>query len=82
MAAISRRDFLQKGAAVVVATLGSTVGPFVGLSARAANAGPKFAAQNGGYGPLIAMRDLRDGVERLFLPGASSIGRSGSGTPS
>ena len=68
MAAISRRDFLQKGAAAVVATLGSTIGPFAGLSARAATAGPKFAAENGGYGPLIPLRDLRDGVERLFLP--------------
>ena len=68
MAAISRRDFLQKGAAVVVATLGSTVGPFAGLSARAANGGTVHAAGNGGYGPLVPVADLADGVQRLFLP--------------
>src|ERR687892_1127830 len=65
---ISRRDFLQKSAAMVAATLGSTVGPFAGLSARASSSGPKFAAENGGYGPLGPVPDLRDEVIRLHLP--------------
>jgi secreted PhoX family phosphatase len=68
MATISRRHFLQKSAAVVAATLGSTVGPFAGLAARASSHAPKFAAENGGYGPLGPEPDLADEVVRLWLP--------------
>jgi secreted PhoX family phosphatase len=68
MGTISRRVFLQRSAAMVVATLGSTVGPFAGLAARASSQGPKFAAENGGYGPLVDVLDERDQVVRLSLP--------------
>lgn len=68
MATISRRQFLQNSATVVAATLGSTVGPFAGLAARASSRGPKFATENGGYGPLGPVEDLRDEQVRLHLP--------------
>jgi hypothetical protein len=68
MGTMSRRAFLQKSAATVVATLGTTVGPFAGLAARASTPIPKLAANNGGYGPLGPVPDLRDEVVRLWLP--------------
>lgn len=68
MGRVSRREFLQRSAAVAAASLGATVGPFAGLAARASSSGPKFAAENGGYGPLGGVADQRDGVVRLLLP--------------
>ena len=68
MGAMDRRTFLRQSAAVAAGTIGATAGPFAGLMARAAMAEPKFAKENGGYGPLVLVPDLRDGVERLWLP--------------
>lgn len=68
MAQISRRDFLQKSATMVVATIGSTLGPFAGLAARASTGEPQVDANNAGFGPLGPVADLRDGEIRLFLP--------------
>jgi len=68
MGTIDRRTFLRNTAAAIVGTVGVAAGPFGGLVARAATTGPKFAAENGGYGPLGPVTDLRDGVTRLLLP--------------
>lgn len=68
MGTIDRRTFLQRSAVVALGSLGSTIGPFSGLVARAAMAQPKLAANNGGYGPLAPVADLRDGMTRLALP--------------
>jgi secreted PhoX family phosphatase len=68
MANIDRRTFLQRSAVVAAGTVGAAAGPFSGLIAKAAAAGPKVAANNGGYGPLAPVADLRDGMERLWLP--------------
>ena len=65
---IDRRQFLQRSALVTLGTLGTTIGPYSALVARAANAGPQSAAGNGGYGPLSPKPDLSDGVVRLALP--------------
>jgi secreted PhoX family phosphatase len=68
MDAMNRRAFLRHSAAAIVGTVGVVAGPFSGLVARAATAEPKFAGENGGYGPLGPVADLRDGVTRLLLP--------------
>src|SRR5688572_25151532 len=68
MASMDRRTFLQRSAVVAAGTIGAAAGPFSGLIAKAAAAGPKFAANNGGYGPLAPVADLRDGMQRLWLP--------------
>jgi secreted PhoX family phosphatase len=66
MRAIDRRTFLRQGlsAAAGVATL---AGPFRGLVARAATASTTISNE-AGYGPLMPVPDLRDGVVRLHLP--------------
>jgi len=66
MTTIDRRTFLKQGA-VSVAALGAAAGPFGGLVARAAN-GPKFARQNGGYGPLVPVGEVDTGEVLLHLP--------------
>jgi hypothetical protein len=66
---MDRRAFLRKTALVAAGTAGLTAGPFGGLMWRAAFAEPKFARENGGYGPLQEdIPDLRDGVVRMHLP--------------
>ncbi len=66
MATASRRTFLKQGAAAV-AGIGAAAGPFGGLAARAAN-GPKWAQENGGYGPLLPIQEADSGLVRLHLP--------------
>jgi secreted PhoX family phosphatase len=66
MATASRRTFLKQGAAAI-AGLGAAAGPFGGLAARAAN-GPKWAQENGGYGPLVPIREADTGDVLLHLP--------------
>ena len=68
MRTMDRRSFLRQSAMAAAGTLGLTAGPFGGLVWRAALAEPKFARENGGYGPLGPVPDLRDGVVRLHLP--------------
>ena len=65
---MDRRTFLRQSAAVAAGTIGVSAGPFAGLLARSALAAPKLATENGGYGPLGPVPDLRDGVVRLLLP--------------
>ena len=70
MSAVDRRTFLRTslGATAAGAMFG---GPFQGLVARLAAAAEgefPIAARNGGYGPLVPIRDKRDGVVRLHLP--------------
>jgi hypothetical protein len=65
--ALDRRSFLKRGV-VSAAALGA-VGPFAGLTARAANGGSKFAANNGGYGPLVPVGEVDTGDVLLHLPG-------------
>jgi uncharacterized protein len=64
--ALDRRSFLKRGV-VSAAALGTAVGPFAGLTARAANGG-KFAAANGGYGPLGPVGEADTGDVLLHLP--------------
>ncbi len=64
--ALDRRSFLKRGA-VSAAALG-TVGPFGGLTARAANGGGKWAAGNGGYGPLVPVEEADGAGVLLNLP--------------
>ena len=64
--ALDRRSFLKRGV-VSAAALGTAVGPFAGLSARAANGG-KFAPDNGGYGPLVPIGEIDSGDVLLHLP--------------
>lgn len=68
MRTMDRRTFLRQSAMVAAGTVGLSAGPFGGLVWRAALAEPKFARNNGGYGPLGPVPDLRDGVVRLHLP--------------
>jgi secreted PhoX family phosphatase len=68
MPTMDRRTFLRRSAKVAAGTLAFTAGPFSGLLSRAALAAPKFAGENGGYGPLGPVADLRDGAVRLHLP--------------
>lgn len=68
MGTIDRRTFLRRSAMMAAGTVGLTAGPYTGLLARAAMAQPQIASNNGGYGPLGPVPDLRDGVERLLLP--------------
>jgi secreted PhoX family phosphatase len=68
MSTIDRRTFLRRSAIVAAGTIGATAGPFSGLIARNAMAAPKTAANNGGYGQLGPVPDLRDGEIRLWLP--------------
>lgn len=65
--ALDRRSFLKRGA-VSAAALGTAVGPFAGLTARAANGGGKWAAQNGGYGPLVPVDEADGNGVLLHLP--------------
>jgi secreted PhoX family phosphatase len=58
----------RRSAVAALGTIGLTAGPYSGLLARAAMAQPKSARENGGYGPLAPVPDLRDGAERLWLP--------------
>jgi secreted PhoX family phosphatase len=64
---LDRRSFLKRGA-VSAAALGTAVGPFAGLAARASNGGTKFAAKNGGYGPLLPIGEADTGEVLLHLP--------------
>jgi len=64
--ALDRRSFLKRGV-VSAAALGTAVGPFAGLTARAANGG-KLAAGNGGYGPLVPIGEADTGDVLLHLP--------------
>jgi secreted PhoX family phosphatase len=66
MATASRRTFLKQGAAAL-AGLGAATGPFSGLAARAAN-GPRWAQENGGYGPLLAIAEEDSGDVLLHVP--------------
>ena len=68
MSTIDRRTFLRRSAIVAAGTIGASAGPFSGLMARSAMAAPKSAPNNGGYGPLGPVPDLRDGEVRLWLP--------------
>jgi uncharacterized protein len=68
MPTMDRRTFLRRSAKVAAGTLAVSAGPFSGLLSRAALAAPKFAGENGGYGPLAPVADLRDGAFRLHLP--------------
>lgn len=68
MSTIDRRTFLRRSAVAATATIGASAGPFSGLIARSAMAAPKTAPNNGGYGPLAPVEDLRDGAVRLWLP--------------
>ena len=68
MSTLDRRTFLTRSAAAIVGTVGAMAGPYGALVARAASGEPKFAADNGGYGPLQLVADLRDEVQRLALP--------------
>ena len=68
MSTIDRRTFLRRSAVAAAATVGASAGPFSGFLARSAMAAPKSAANNGGYGPLGPVEDLRDGEVRLWLP--------------
>ena len=63
---LDRRSFLKRGA-VSAAALGAA-GPFAGLTARAANGGARFAAHNGGYGPLVPVGEADTGQVLLHLP--------------
>jgi secreted PhoX family phosphatase len=65
---VDRRLFLRQSAVVAASTISMTAGPFGGLIWRSAFAEPKFATDNGGYGPLSPVPDLQDGVVRLHLP--------------
>ncbi|MGH3109813.1 MAG: hypothetical protein ACRDQT_02705, partial [Gaiellaceae bacterium] len=66
MRTYDRRTFLKRGV-VSTAALAAFAGPFGGLVARAAN-GPKWALQNGGYGPLVAIPEADSGLVLLHLP--------------
>ncbi|MGH7357965.1 MAG: alkaline phosphatase PhoX [Candidatus Rokuibacteriota bacterium] len=68
MSTIDRRTFLRRSAVAAAATVGASAGPFSGFLARSAMAAPKNAPNNGGYGPLGPVADLRDGEVRLWLP--------------
>jgi len=68
MRTMDRRTFLTQSAKVAAGTIAMSAGPFGALASRAAFAEPKFARENGGYGPLGPVPDLRDGVVRLHLP--------------
>jgi secreted PhoX family phosphatase len=65
MTQLDRRTFLKRSA-VAVGVLGAA-GPFAGF-ARAAEGGRKFAAQNGGYGPLVPIPEADTGQVLLHLP--------------
>jgi hypothetical protein len=67
MRTLDRRTFLRQSTLVAAGTVGMAAGPFRGLMLRAAMADPA-APENGGYGPLGPVPDLRDGVVRLHLP--------------
>lgn len=66
MTTLDRRTFLKRGA-VSLAALSAASGPFGGFAARAAN-GPKFARENGGYGPLLDIGEVDTGEVLLRLP--------------
>ena len=60
---VDRRAFLKGGVGAAGAL--ALAGPFQGLVARAAGADPDLDPD---LGPLLPVRDLADGVERLALP--------------
>ena len=66
MAAIDRRTFLRRGLAATAGTM-ALAGPFRGMLARSALADPVIS-NDAGYGPLVPVPDMRDGVVRLHLP--------------
>ena len=57
----------MKQGAAALAGLGAAAGPFGGFAARAAN-GPKWAQENGGYGPLLPTREEDTQQVLLHLP--------------
>lgn len=65
--ALDRRSFLKRGV-ISTAALGTAVGPFAGLTARAANGGGKWAAANGGYGALGPVEEADGAGVLLHLP--------------
>jgi secreted PhoX family phosphatase len=62
MTSVSRRTLLRGGAAVAAGI--AVAGPFEGFVAYAERGG----ARSDGYGPLVPIRDERDGLVRLELP--------------
>lgn len=66
MTDLDRRTFIRQGAAAAGA--GLVAGPFQGFFASAAHASDQHGRRRIGYGPLVPVADLRDGVERLLLP--------------
>jgi secreted PhoX family phosphatase len=69
MTQLDRRTFLRRSMILGGGTL-ALAGPLQGIVARTALAigSPGVAPNNGGYGPLIPVPDLTDGVVRLHLP--------------
>jgi secreted PhoX family phosphatase len=69
MTLTDRREFLRR-AGMSVAGLAALSGPLQGIFARGALAvgSTGVAPDNGGYGPLVPVRDETDGVVRLHLP--------------
>ena len=69
MSVIDRRGFLRR-AGISAAGLATMAGPLQAVLARAALAtgSTGVAANNGGYGPIGPVPDLRDGAVRLHLP--------------
>ena len=69
MTLTDRREFLKR-AGYSVAGLATLSGPLQGIFARGALAvgSTGVAPNNGGYGPLAPVADLRDGAVRLWLP--------------
>ena len=79
--ALDRRSFLKRGV-VGAAAMGTAVGPFAGLTARASNGGGKWAEGNGGYGPLVPVEEADGGGVLLHLPEGFEYRRlSTIGTP-
>ena len=69
MTLTDRREFLKR-AGYSVAGLATLSGPLQGIFARGALAvgSTGVAPNNGGYGPLVPVRDETDGLVRLHLP--------------
>ena len=71
---IERRKFLRDALAMAGAT--AALPALSGLNLLAANGRVAAPRGRGGYGPLFATPDERDGAMRLMLPKASRIARS------
>jgi len=69
MTVMDRRDFIRR-AGVTAAGLATMAGPMQSIFARSALAvgSTGVAPNNGGYGPLVPIRDKADGAVRLHLP--------------